>query len=412
LRIDPEVEAKAGNPYCPKIEFSSYDPRYRIYALPVKLFENYTIAIDCAQSIELFCGFYGTVLDLNDKKGDSRAFELIKATYRKYHNTKFRQPFLYDALDAKYWTTADGVNTVHKKNQSAEKKFLKNNEVTRWDIANKEYDLKLFIKVPSTCSSSITILEGDYRGYNDSLYVPAPIKVGNKAGVTWNFIQNKWINNFQDKDAAYSFPVVVPPEVEGDEPTTITVSGLYTNMDIPDLNDRPFKPIGKLQLLALNTGESYPFADRLVEYLSGSAITSEDEIKDNIKRVQKVMNQNGHFFTIDGIWEPKMQKILYDAAIVSGPIVAQKTQVDAIVDGKPTILEKTVLVDKRQGKHPRLGHNRKSDVYDILGYADRDLERWYASWKLVSSTQQPALKFGAVVDTIKDVDIYNGLYDI
>ena len=352
------------------------------------------------------------MLDLNDKKGDSRAFELIKATYRKYHNTKFRQPFLYDALDAKYWTTADGVNTVHKKNQSAEKKFLKNNEVTRWDIANKEYDLKLFIKVPSTCSSSITILEGDYRGYNDSLYVPAPIKVGNKAGVTWNFIQNKWINNFQDKDAAYSFPVVVPPEVEGDEPTTITVSGLHTNMDIPDLNDRPFKPIGKLQLLALNTGESYPFADRLVEYLSGSTITSEDEIKDNIKRVQKVMNQNGHFFTIDGIWEPKMQKILYDAAIVSGPIVAQKTQVDAIVDGKPTMLEKTVLVDKRQGKHPRLGHNRKSDVYDILGYADRDLERWYASWKLVSSTQQPALKFGAVVDTIKDVDIYNGLYDI
>lgn len=412
LKIDPQTELLAGNSPCPKIEFSSYDPRYCIYAVPVKLFENYTIAIDCAQSIELFCGFYGTVLDLSDKKGDNRSLELIKATYRKYNHTRFRQPFLYDALDAKYWTAGDAVATVHRKNQTAEKKFLKSSEVTRWDIANREHDLKLFIKVPSTCSSSITILEGDYRGYNDSLYVPAPVRVGNKAGVTWNFIQNKWINNFQSKDTTYSFSVFVPAKTENEEDTFVPASGIYTNEDIPDINNRPFKPIGKLQLLALNTGESYPFADRLVEYLTGSAITSEDEIKDNIKRVQKVMNQNGHFFELNGIWEPKMQKILYDAAIISGPIISQKTQVDAVVDGKPTKLEKTILVDKRQGKHPRLGHNRKSDVYDILGYADRDLECWYASWKLAPSKYPPYTQSSTIIDTIKDVDIYDGLYNI
>lgn len=412
LKLDPQTELKAGNSYCPKIEFSSYDPRYRIYALPVKLFENYTIAIDCSQSIELFCGFYGTVLDLGDKKGDNRALELIKTTYRKYNHTQFNQPFLYDALDIKYWTTEDATSTVHKKGQASVQKFLKPDEITRWDIASKEQDLKLFIKIPSTCRSSITILEGDYRGYNDSLYVPAPIKIGNKAGVTWNFIQNKWINNFQDQLTSYTFPLTIPAQVEGEEPTTVTVSGAYVNKNIPDINDRPFKPIGKLQLLALNTGESYPFSDRLVEYLAKSAITPEDEIKDNIKRVQKVMNQNGHFFELDGIWEPKMQKILYDAAVISGPIVAQKILVDGIVNGEPAKLEKTILVDKRQGKHPKLGHNRKSDVYDILGYADRDLERWYASWKLESSKYPPYPKSSAVLDTIKDVDIYEGLYDI
>jgi hypothetical protein len=412
LRIDPQKEVQAGNSPCPKIEFSSYDPRYRIYAIPVKLFENYTIAIDCAQSIELFCGFYGTVLDLSDKKGDNRSLELIKATYRKYNYTRFRQPFLYDALDIKNWTTEDAVTAVHRKNQLTEKKFLKSSEVTRWDIANREQDLKLFIKVPSTCTSSIVILEGDYRGYNDYLYVPAPIKVGGKAGVTWNYIQNKWINNFQDSETTYSFPVVIPAQNEGEEDRIVNDSGPYVNMNIPDINERPFKPIGKLQLLALNTGESYPFADRLVEYLVGSAITSEDEIKDNIKRVQKVMNQNGHFFTLDGIWEPKMQKILYDAAVVSGPIVAQKIQVDRVVDGKPAKVEKVILVDKRQGKHPKLGHNRKSDVYDILGYADRDLERWYASWKLAPTKHSPHSQVSTIIDTIKDVDIYNGLYDI
>jgi hypothetical protein len=124
------------------------------------------------------------------------------------------------------------------------------------------------------------------------------------------------------------------------------------------------------------------------------------------------MNQNGHFFELDGIWEPKMQKILYDAAVISGPIVSQKILVDGIVNGEPAKLEKTILVDKRQGKHPKLGHNRKSDVYDILGYADRDLERWYASWKLESSKHPPYAKSSAVLDTIKDVDIYEGLYDI
>jgi hypothetical protein len=412
LKIDPQIEVHSGGRPCPKIEFSSYDPRYRIYALPVKLFENYTIAIDCSQSIELFCGFYGTVLDLSDKKGDNRSLELIKATYRKYSHTQFRQPFLYDALDVKYWTTSDAIAPVHRKNQAAKKKFLKSSEVTRWDIANREHDLKLFIKIPSTCTSSITILEGDYRGYNDSLYVPAPIKIGNKAGVTWNFIQNKWINNFQDKTAAYSFPVVIPAQAEGEEATTTTVSGTCVNTAIPDLNDRPFKPIGKLQLLALNTGESYPFANRLVEYLAGSAITSEDKITDNIKRVQKVMNQNGHFFTLDGIWEPKMQKILYDAAVISGPIVSQKVQVDTVVNGAPTKTEKTILVDKRQGKHPKLGHNRKSDVYDILGYADRDLECWYASWELARSKYPPHPQISTIINTIKDVDIYDGLYEI
>ena len=42
-------------------------------------------------------------------------------------------------------------------------------------------------------------------------------------------------------------------------------------------------------MLRFNTGEQYPFADRLIEYLTGNTITSIDEITQNIARVQKAM---------------------------------------------------------------------------------------------------------------------------
>ena len=150
-----------------------------------------------------------------------------------------------------------------------------------------------------------------------------------------------------------------------------------------------FKPISKLQLLEFNTGESYPFADRLVEYMVGSVITPIDEIPDNIKRAQKIMKQNNHRFKIEGLWENKMQKILYDYIMNAGPI--------EIVDDR--------LVDKRAGYQSRLGHNYKSVVYDIIGYVDRDAEKWYASSKKGKDKK-------VIQETISSADIYDGLYDI
>ena len=161
----------------------------------------------------------------------------------------------------------------------------------------------------------------------------------------------------------------------------------------------PFTPISKLQLLAFNTGESYPFADRLVEYLSNSAVTPIDEIPDNIKRAQKVMSNNQHNFKIDGLWEDKMQKIVYDYLISSGPIEAVK------------IGEDTKLVDRRRGYHRRLGHTSKSTLYDVTGYVDKDAEKWYASWAVDDSKEQMRDK-AQVTDSIQNVDIYNGMFDI
>ncbi len=327
-----------------KATFNAQDPGYRLYAIPVKLFAEYTIAVDSSQGIELFCGLYNTNLDVSEE-----AEELAARTYQKVNGALFKQPFLYEKLSTTNWPREDDFVL------SNGKKVIRANAYTRWDIANREKDLRLIIKVPVSCRSSITILEGDFRSFNDVKYAPI------NGVLTYNC--NHSILNFNRSKRA----------------------------DNIDLNNYTFKPISKLQLLALNTGESYPFADRLVEYLSGSAVTSIDEISDNIKRTQRVMKQNGHYFTIEGLWENKMQNILYDYVVNSGPVVLDK--------------ETGKLKDKHQGYHPRQGYYSKSTTYDILGYVDRDTENLYTSWKKE--------KDKAVVGTnLQTIDIYDGLYNI
>jgi hypothetical protein len=95
------------------------------------------------------------------------------------------------------------------------------------------------------------------------------------------------------------------------------------------------------------------------------------------------MTQNQHYFKIDGLWENKMQKIIYDYLINSGPIEIDK-------EGK--------LKDTRQGYHRTLGHKSKSNLFDILGYVDKDAEKWYASWTKANGIQ--------IKNTIQNVDIY------
>ena len=347
-----------------EVVFDSQDKNYRIYAFPVKLFSSYTIAIDCNLGVEMFCGFYNTKLDGSDKSCD-----LIAKTYEKHNKTIFKQPFLYNKLSVQCW----GDQQIDLLNESV---------INRYDIASREQDLKLFIKIPASCRSSITILEGDFRSFNDFKYVPTTRELTASDGTTlnktvWEYNQNHAILNFSKEN---------------------------------DINKTSFKPIGKLQLLAFNTEESYPFADRLVEYLSNSAITPIDEIADNIKRVQEVMSQNQHYFKIGGLWEDKMQKIIYDYIMCSGPIQAEDPGEQHSVKNNNAITPKNTkvkLVDKRRGLHPGLGHSSKSTVYDILGYVDRDAEKWYASWKIDNSNGKAVMR-----DNIQSVDIYNGLFDL
>lgn len=101
--------------------------------------------------------------------------------------------------------------------------------------------------------------------------------------------------------------------------------------------DSELQLITNLQLLQFNTGEQHPFADRLMEYLLGNAITGEDEINDNIKRAQKIIkNQNFYTPQIYGAWDNLLGYYLYDYMV--------NKKVEQITDG------------------------------DYLGYVDKDTE--------------------------------------
>lgn len=364
------------------ITFDSQDARYRIYSLPVKLFQNYTIAIDCIDGVEMFCGLYKTSLESSDKSSD-----LIRKTYKKENGAIFSQPFLYDKLDVQNWSFSDATEL-----SEGFPKLVNGNSADRFEIMTREQDLRLFIKVPTSCKSSIVILEGDYRTYNNSKY--------EFVDGHWSYQQNHSIINFDSKQ---------------------------------DIDENSFGLISKVQLLAFNTGESYPFADKLVECLSNSTILPTDAIADNIKRAQKVMEQNNHYFKVSGLWENKMQKIIYDYIMSAGPVVKVNTsELDvqnttdttqkekfvvhlktstkhekALLVNKPLKEKHELVIDRRTGRHKKIGHAAKSTLYDVLGYVDKEAEKWYASWQVPESGTDAVVK-----DSIQNVDIYDGLFDI
>lgn len=341
-----------------KVLFNAQDPNYRVYAIPVKLFANYTIAIDCSQGIELFCGLYSTTLDMSQK-----AETLASKTYEKVNRTVFNRPFLYNKLSLDYWNAETDFNP--------ETGLPYTDRYTRWDLTLREQDLRLFIKVPATCRSTITVLEGDFRGYNDTKYAPIQYK---EDGTEYNPMLD---SSAEAVKAAWVYKN--------------NRSILNFNANQIDLNECDLKPISKLQLLAFNTEESYPFSDKLVEYLSGSAITPIDPIADNIKRAQYVMSQNRNYFMIEGVWENKMRNLIYDNMMNAGPFTKQA--------------DTNKILDRRLGYNTGLGQTKKSNTYDVLGYIDKDAEKRYCSWKP---------KEGKIVmkNNIQNVDIYDGLYDI
>lgn len=358
------------------LDANAYDTGYKIYMLPVKLFENYTIAIDCYQGIELFCGIYGEKLDSSTKTKN-----LIKKTYTKVPKSLFSQPLIYDKLDIKYWTWLDEVKPS---NINGSETF------TRAELAMQESELKLFIKLPATNESSIVVLSGDYRNFNDSLYTIDKTK-------GCNYSANSAILNFETNKT--------------DPQSTL-----------PEINSREFTPISKLQLLALNTCISYPFSDRLLEYLVANVILPNDPTTDNIARLQKVMEDCGYTFQAEGIWEPKMQMILYDYLMNNGkfsPAVKINKDTKQLVNDKtekPVYQVKNERLNQNGLTNPpsktgnliQRGQVLRSDFYDVLGYVDKDAEKLYASWMIDKDSSTPRV---VAKNTLENVDIYSNLYN-
>ena len=123
-----------------------------------------------------------------------------------------------------------------------------------------EKDLYLLIQVPNNNYSSLVVLEGDFTNSNNNV--------------------EKVIN-----------------VEELDKLSTKQINELF---------------ISNLSLLQLNDNNTYPFADRLIEYLLLNAITHMDEIGKNVEMVQKYANNfdiNAEF--IPGVWTNYLRYVIY-----------------------------------------------------------------------------------------------------
>lgn len=304
-----------------KTDQSFEDSLYKYYMVPVKFFKDYTIAIDSSASIELCCCIYDEYYNK-----DSDFSSVPKLTYQCFSDLQFKTPVLYTKLQ--------NLNSLLLESENS-------------DLCQHEADLKLILKVPLNNTSSIVILEGDYTKYNDSVAISTDIE------------NESYIRDLK--------------ELKSTNKTVIN----YEYLEACDL--LADKLITPLQLLRANTGESYPFADRLVEYLVGNAITVNEEILDNVVRAKTIISDscNPNVINIeaaDGIWEPALQCIVYD------------------------------YINNNQ--------NVEDINHDILGYIDKDVEKWftvkyykrdkYGSLEL-DKDNKPII---AAIETMANVDIY------
>ena len=112
----------------------------------------------------------------------------------------------------------------------------------------------------------------------------------------------------------------------------------------------------KLQLLQLNSGIQHPFSNRLIEYLLNNVITSDEEISDNIKRVQQKayagIDVNGTIKKLAvnkyGVWDDAIRDYVYEIAA------------DKIIRGSVSEGNAKTFLDLHT---------------DILGYVDKDTEQ-------------------------------------
>ena len=223
-----------------EIVLDTSDSNYKIYSLPVKLFQNYTIAIDSPYPVEIFCGFC-------DKNIVSSKSELLmKHTYAKYNYCQFNQPFLYKNLvDLAVDSLATNATETDFNRHFEQRSLLAS-------IANTLQDLRMFIKVSSNVDSSIVILEGDYCAWND------------------------FAASFSKASDGKQLPMY-----KKNNHTVLTNESIFA--------DIPLTLISPLQLLQLNTKVQMPFADRLLEYLLDQCVTGGDnEVRENVLMAQRL----------------------------------------------------------------------------------------------------------------------------
>lgn len=264
------------------INFNTSDDNYVLYMIPIKFNQKYLVGINSNLQYECILGFYD---DSNNQLFTKFETEEIENKFKNFIDKTYKQ------ISSSTLLNPISISTDYNLFELNSQGGLYVEDSLLGDILySHEKDLKLFIKLPINVNTAIVVIESQLDSYDN--------------------------NN----------PTIV-----------------FGNEVIDDINKEKIYT-SKYQLLNTLSADSYPFADRLIEYLLDSAIVPTDEIWKNIARVQDklsktTIDKDGESFTYTintlGKWDDSLRDCIYWLA---------KTK-------------------SRQTK------------YDMIGYVDSDVER-------------------------------------
>lgn len=254
-----------------KDRFSTNDSNYVYYSVPVRLNKDYTIALSSNKPIEFACILYDNVL-INDNVKNHETGEQIEDLYvseemanksfKKVNSPSFFQPFLF---------STKGLLTKD----------------LEYSCKSRDKKLKLIIKVPQDFKSSVVILEGDFRNCTST-------QIG----------KFKESHTYEDEYGNLL--------IDSNQNTLRFINNYNLTFEGNTVKQNSMR----LSLLQVNDNTSYPFADKLVEFLVGNVICQTDTCEENVKRVQNAIYNS--LLGYKGLWNDgirnKIMATLYRAS--------------------------------------------------------------------------------------------------
>ena len=262
------------------------------------------------------------ILDINTAN-NNYVYYVVPVKFNEEYTIAIDSPVPYE-LTCLIYTGAD-INDISYEIMSKtymsvggstfDKPFIYSTDIDASKYWSFEKNLRLLIKLPSVVKSTITILEGNY------------------------------LNSSQVCQNSYVGEVKLNEE-------------FGSKLDIQPQ---------KLSLLRINDKVSYPFADRLVEYLIRNAITPDEKLQYNIGRLQEAIYRKNKFKGKYDIWDTDLRLAIYKESNT----LSTKNASYIIKDnnGKEVIKNSSKL--------------RFCDIYDdLLSYGDKDVETFFgvARW--------------------------------
>lgn len=209
----------------------------KLVLIPIKYNQQYTVAIDCQFPVMMKSIIYDNdnVIEVFDDGKYVPIHSFLNEGIRIYNNLQFTQPIIYEI------TNQDTDNS---------------NKPASW-LNSFEKCLYLAIQLPSTNTSSIVILEGDYTN---------------------------------------SCKIVVDAQK-------------ISEVDTFEFN-RIIK--GCPELLSINDGIQKPFSNKLLEYLLHNTIDNRETIDENIIRIRDLLKLSPkNLDTYNGQWDNELRYMLY-----------------------------------------------------------------------------------------------------